>query len=105
VRAAFWFISENSMCFQVKVARLNAEKAELEKQMDRLEDQKKKSACDCVPAQFRTLMGSGEASLQITPMQSPVTRTPACGSKRKRTELEESQETSTSNSICSQVHR
>jgi len=65
-----------------------------------------KVALDLEIAAYRKLLESEEARLNISPMQSPgiramrgtpVRRTPVRGGKRKRTTLEESEESSTSN--------
>ena len=65
-----------------------------------------KVALDLEIAAYRKLLESEEARLNISPMQSPgvrvmrstpVRRTPVRGGKRKRTTLEESEESSMSN--------
>ena len=65
-----------------------------------------KVALDLEIAAYRKLLESEEARLNISPMQSPgvrvmrstpIRRTPVRGGKRKRTTLEESEESSMSN--------
>jgi lamin B len=96
--------AEERATLEAELQQLRDEMAhQLQKLQDRMDN---KVALDSEIAAYRKLLESEEARLNISPMQSPgvrvmrgtpVRRTPVHGSKRKRTTLEESEESSMSN--------